>query len=159
MGQIRAGRSSTRTPARTLYSAASGFRGLTCVADPTGPGYHLIASLEGPGDIYAISARRDSGRALELNLQNYPLHPIWGRGLGTTIAAYNDMIAYPGSGTARRPDLLIGRGLIYDANYPGAWNSFYPYPAFVIRHANGSYDFQPINSSAWGERGASRPAP
>ena len=57
-------------PGSYTDSAASGFRGLTCVADPTGPGYHLIGSLEGPGDIYTISL--DGTQAsLELNLQNF----------------------------------------------------------------------------------------
>ena len=60
------------------------------------------------------------------------------------IAAYNDMIAYPGSGTQGHPDLLIGLGIINAPNYPFAWGHLYPNPTFLVRHGNGTYDFQPI---------------
>ena len=127
---------------------ASGFRGLTCVAQPTGPGYMLISALEGPGDIYDIPLD-GSQPTVELHTLNY-LSTQLGAWSGYVIAAYNDMVAYPGSGTTKRPDLLIGLGVLGAPNYPGAWQGMYPNPTFLVRHANGSYDFQVIDSSAWG---------
>ena len=108
----------------------------------------LIAALEGPGDIYDIPLD-GSQPTVELHTLNYLSTQI-GAWSGYVIAAYNDMVAYPGSGTKKRPDLLIGLGVLSAANYPGAWQGMYPNPTFLVRHANGSYDFQVIDSSAWG---------
>ena len=96
----------------------------------------LIAALEGPGDIYDIPLD-GSQPTVELHTLNYLSAQI-GAWSGYVIAAYNDMVAYPGSGTEKRPDLLIGLGVL-SANYPGAWQGMYPNPTFLVRHANGSY--------------------
>jgi hypothetical protein len=127
----------------SLPNGTSGFRGLTCVAQPTGRGYMLISALEGTGDIYAFQLNDMANPAIELNTLNYLSTQI-GTATWNVIAAYNDMIAYPGSGTQGHPDLIIGLGIINAPNYPFAWGHLYPNPTFLVRHANGTYDFQPI---------------
>ncbi len=87
----------------SLPNGTSGFRGLTCVAQPTGTGYMLISALEGTGDIYAFQLNDMANPAIELNTLNYLSTQI-GAATWNVIAAYNDMIAYPGSGTQGHPD-------------------------------------------------------
>jgi hypothetical protein len=54
------------------------------------------------------------------------------------------MIVYPQSGSTSCPDLLIGLG-IAAANYPQAYEGWYPNATFMIRHCNGTYDFRITN--------------
>ena len=89
-----------------LPSLSSGYRGLTCVPNLNGSGSMLIASLEGPGDIYDIPVN-GSQPTIELNTSNY-LSSQLGTWIGNVIAAYNSMIVYPQSGSTGCPDLLIG---------------------------------------------------
>jgi len=125
-----------------LNSQSSGFRGLTCVQKLNGSGSMLIASLEGPGDVYDIPLD-GSQPTIELHMSNY-LATELGAWVSYNIAAYNDMIVYPQSGSKSCPDLLIGLGVIYVGNYPNNYRGLYPTPSFVVRHCNGSYGFRKI---------------
>ena len=112
-----------------LLPASSGYRGLTCVNVPGQPpgDMMLIAATEGNGDIYEIPLD-GSPATLELNTANFIASNL-GASAGYVVTAYNNMTVYPQSGTATCPDLLIGVG------YPST---------MLIRHCNGTYDFQSI---------------
>ena len=126
-----------------LNSNSSGFRGLTCVPNLNGSGPMLIASLEGPGDIYDIPLD-GSQPTIELHMSNY-LSTQLGAWVGYVIAAYNNMVVYPQSGSTGCPDLLLGLGVIAAQNYPGAFQGDDPNASFVVRHCNGAYNsFQNI---------------
>jgi hypothetical protein len=140
-------------PGSYTNTAASGFRGLTCVPQPTGPGYMLIASLEGPGDIYDIPVGltapiASSAVSVELVMSNF-LATQLGYWASYSIPAYNNMVIYPGSGTSHRPDILIGVGVVNVGNDPNNYQGLYPNPTLLVRHANGSYDFQTLAWSGW----------
>jgi hypothetical protein len=125
-----------------LPSPSSGFRGLTCVPNLNGVGSMLIAALESDSiDIYDIPL--DGSRPIiELHTSNY-LATRLGTWVGYGIAAYNNMIVYPQSGSPSCPDLLIGLSIIA-AQYAQEYQNYYPTPSFLIRHCNGFYDFQTI---------------
>ncbi len=101
----------------------------------------LIAGLEGPGDIYDIPLD-GSQPTIELHMSNY-LSTQLGTWTDYVISAYNNMIVYPQSGSKSCPDLLIGLSIV-TMNYPNAYENYYPTPSFLVRHCNGSYDFQTI---------------
>jgi hypothetical protein len=124
-----------------LPSGSSGFRGLTCVPNLNGSGSMLIAALEGNGDIYDIPLD-GSQPTIELYTSNF-LATQLGTWVGNVIAAYNNMIVYPQSGSTSCPDLLIGLS-VYAGNYANAYENYYPNPSFLIRHCNGTYSFQSI---------------
>jgi hypothetical protein len=125
-----------------LNAQSSGFRGLTCVPKLDGSGSMLIASLEGPGDIYEFPLD-GSQPTIELYTSNY-LATELGYWVGYVIAAYNDMIVYPQSGSTGCPDLLIGLGVINAANYVNDYEGLYPTPTFLVRHCNGIYGFRTV---------------
>jgi hypothetical protein len=121
-----------------LNSASSGFRGLTCVPNLYGPGSMLIAALEGDSpDVYDIPLN-GSPATVELHTANY-LGSQLGTWVGYGIAAYNNMIVYPYSGTPSCPDLLIGLSIVA-TNYPNAYENYYPTASYLVRHCNGTYD-------------------
>jgi hypothetical protein len=125
-----------------LPSQSSGFRGLTCVPKLHGSGSMLIAALESNSiDIYDIPLD-GSQPAIELYTSNF-LSTRLGTWVGYGIAAYNDMIVYPESGTTSCPDLLIGLSLVANG-YAGAYETYYPTPSFLVRHCNGAYGFRTI---------------
>ena len=115
----------------------SGFRGLTCVPNLNGSGSMLIASLEGPGDVYEFPLD-GSPPTIELHMSNYLASQL-GAWISYATAAYNNMVIYPQSGSASCPDLLIGLGFIASVNYPNAYDDFYPNASFLVRHCNGTY--------------------
>jgi hypothetical protein len=128
-----------------LNSGSSGFRGLTCVPNLNGAGSMLIASLEGSSpDIYDIPLD-GSQPTIELHTDNF-VASLLGTWIGYDIAAYNNMIVYPQSGSTSCPDHLIGLSLVA-AGYPTAYESYYPLPTFLIRHCNGIYGFRTIDPS------------
>jgi hypothetical protein len=124
---------------------ASGFRGLTCVPKLTGAGSMLIAALEGPGDIYDIPLD-GSQPTIELHTTNF-LATLLGYWTAYAIAAYNNMVVYPHSGSTSCPDLLIGVGVVSTAHYANDYQGYYPTPTFLIRHCNGFYGFRTIDPS------------
>jgi hypothetical protein len=125
-----------------LNPSSSGFRGLTCVPNLNGSGSMLIASLEGNSpDVYDIPLN-GSEPLIELHTANYLASQL-GIRVGYGIAAYNNMIVYPKSGSTSCPDLLVGLSIV-TAQYANAYESYYPDPSFLVRHCNGSYNFQTI---------------
>ncbi len=120
----------------------SGVRGLTCVPNLNGSGSMLIAALEGPGDIYDIPLD-GSQPSVELHTSNY-LASQFGTWVTYDIAAYNNMVVYPQSGSTSCPDFLIGISAVVTAQYVNAYENWYPNPTFLLRHCNGSYNFQTI---------------
>ncbi len=121
---------------------SSGFRGLTCVPNLNGVGSMLIAALEGYSpDVYDIPLD-GSQPTIELHTANYLASQL-GTWVGYGVAAYNNMIVYPQSGSTSCPDLLIGLSVV-TTQYANAYENFYPAPSFLIRHCNGFYDFQTI---------------
>jgi hypothetical protein len=124
-----------------LNPASSGFRGLTCVPNLSGAGSMLIASLEGPGDIYDIPLN-GSHPTIELNTSNY-LATQLGVWVDYVIGAYNNMIVYPQSGSTSCPDVLIGLSIVA-ANYPNAYENWDPTATFLVRHCNGAYGLRKI---------------
>jgi hypothetical protein len=119
-----------------LNSQSSGFRGLTCVPNLNGAGSMLIASLEGNGDIYDIPLD-GSQPTIEFYTSNY-LSTQLGVWVDYVIAAYNNMLVDPQSGTPSCPTLLIGLSIIAQ-NYPNAYESYYPPASFLARYCNGTY--------------------
>jgi hypothetical protein len=103
-----------------------------------GQGSMLIASLEGdPPDIYDIPLN-GAPATIELHTANYIATQL-GTCVGYGIAAYNNMIVYPQSGSTGCPDLLIGFGVLGTANYANAYQGNYPTALFVVRHCNEAY--------------------
>jgi hypothetical protein len=126
-----------------LPSQSSGYRGLTCVPNLHGSGFMLIAALESDSaDIYEFPLD-GSQPTIELHTSNF-LATQLGAWVGYGIAAYNNMIVYPQSGSTSCPDLLIGLGVVYAGNYPNAYQGYYPTASFLIRHCNGVYRFRTI---------------
>jgi hypothetical protein len=122
-----------------LPSSSSGFRGLTCVPNLNGAGSMLIASLEGDSpDVYDIPLD-GSQPTIELHTANY-LSSELGTWVGYGIAAYNDMIVYPQSGSTSCPDLLLGLGLLNTSYYVNDYDGSYPTALYLVRHCNGEYD-------------------
>jgi hypothetical protein len=119
-----------------LPSQSSGFRGLTCVPNLNRAGSMLIAGLEGPGEIYDIPLD-GSQPTIELYTSNY-LASQMGVWVNYVIAAYNNMIVYPESGTTSCPTLLIGLAIVAN-NFPNAYEGYYPSASFLVRYCNGSY--------------------
>jgi hypothetical protein len=121
-----------------LPSESSGFRGLTCVPNLNGPGSMLIAALEGYSpDIYDIPLD-GSQPTIELYTANYIASRL-GTWVGYGIAAYNNMIVYPQSGSTSCPDLLIGFGVLGTGNNANAYEGLYPTASFIVRHCDGAY--------------------
>ncbi len=125
-----------------LPAGTSGFRGLTCVPNLNGSGSMLIASLEGPGDIYEFPLD-GSQPTVELHMSNY-LGTQLGTWISFSTAAYNNMVIDPYSGTTSCPDLLIGVGFIETSSYANAYRGYYPTPLFLVRHCNGVYGIRAI---------------
>ena len=126
----------------TLPNGTSGLRGLTCVPNTYGSGSMLIASMEGPGDVYEFPLD-GSAPSIELHMTNY-LATELGTWINYSTAAFNNMVAYPNSGTASCPDLMLGVGYIvvtssYAGAYHGKRNYYYPKASLIIRHCNGAY--------------------
>jgi hypothetical protein len=144
----------------TLPSGSSGFRGLTCVALPNGAGNELLTSLEGPGDIYAIPLGLSAPYTLtaskiELNMSKF-LSTQLGTYIPSSVDAYNNMLTYPNTGTAHRPDIMFGTGMMFDspanscfvnnilASYGDAAGNWCKHGGLIVRHPNGVYDYENI---------------
>ena len=121
-----------------LPAQSSGFRGLTCVPNLNGSGSMLISALEGQTvDIYDIPLD-DSQATIELHTSNYIASQL-GQWVGYGIAAYNNMVVYPESGSTRCPDLIIGLGALFTPNYANDYEGFHPNGLYMVRHCNGAY--------------------
>jgi hypothetical protein len=123
-----------------LASESSGFRSLTCVRNLYGPGTMLIAVLENNSpDVYDFPLN-GSPPTIELHGANYLGTHI---GVGVGYGLGYSSVVYTQSGTTHCPDFLIGY-YIAAPSYPSAYEGNYPYASFLIRHCNGTYDFQTI---------------
>jgi len=126
-----------------LPSQSSGFRGLTCVPNLNGDCSMLIAGLEGDSpDIYDIPLD-GSEPTIELYTANYIASQL-GTWVGYGIAAYNNMVVYPDSGTTSCPTLLIGLGVVNTSNYANEYENDYPTALYLVRHCNGAYSLRTI---------------
>jgi hypothetical protein len=110
------------------------------VPNLNGAGSMLIASLEGNADIYDIPLD-GSQPTIELYTSNY-LATQLGTYVDYVIAAYNNMIVDPQSGTTSCPTLLIGLSIIAN-NYQNAYEGYYPPASFLARYCNGTYSYLP----------------
>lgn len=107
-----------------LVVPSSGFRGLTTVPDPHGPGEVLLAALEGNlCRVVRIDPRDDFRETLELDVIDF-LATHWGERPTYAVAAYDDFLPVvdPRSGETR---LLCGLGATYstqlDTHPADAW--------------------------------------
>ena len=125
-----------------LSSFSSGFRGLTCVPNLNGSGSMLIAAWRATRLISTNIPLDGSQPSIELHTANY-LATRLGTWVGYGIAAYNDMIVYPQSGSTSCPDLLISLSVV-TAQYVNAYENYYPTPSFLVRHCNGVYGLRTI---------------
>jgi hypothetical protein len=119
-----------------LPSESSGFRGLTCVPTLDGAGSMLIASLEGSGNIYDIPLD-GSQPTIELYTSNY-LASQMGLWVDYVIAAYNNMVVDPQSGTTSCPTLLIGLSIDAPSD-PNGYEDYYRPASYLVRYCNGAY--------------------
>ena len=142
MGQIPVAGIYYQYSGPALPSASSGFRGLTCVPNLNGSGSMLISALEGPGDIYDIPLD-GSQPTIELNTSNY-LSTQLGTWVSYDIAAYNNMIVYPQSGSTTCPDLLLGLSLSSRRNMQMHTRVIIPPRRFSYGIAMGPTTFQTI---------------
>ena len=106
-----------------------------------GSGSMLIASLEGIGNIYDIPLN-GATPTIELYTSNFVASQL-GTRVGNLIAAYNNMIVYPRSGSTSCPVLLLGLS-VYAGEYAKAYENYYPAPSFLTRHCIGAYGFHAI---------------
>lgn len=107
-----------------LVVPSSGFRGLTTVPNPDGPGEVLLAALEGDlCRVVRIDPRDDFRETLELDVIDF-LAAHWGERPTYAVAAYDDFLPVvdPRSGGTR---LLCGLGATYstqlDTHPADAW--------------------------------------
>jgi hypothetical protein len=128
----------------TLPAVSSGFRGLTCVPNTSGPGDMLITALEDdPLQIYAIQLAPSYSGAVEFDVSDF-LTSSLGTQVGYGIGAYNDMLADPYStGPDGCPDRLIGL-LATAPNFTGAYGIAYPSAMFLVRHCDATYELRVI---------------
>jgi hypothetical protein len=112
---------------RNWASAVSGFRGLSCVADPNDNHYELWTALEN-GDLYTIPLGKNpppyntpytiTSSDIELHLKNY-LSSAMGVILNQAVAAYNRTIIYPNTGSWPHNDIIMGVGTLVLGGPPG----------------------------------------
>jgi hypothetical protein len=138
-----------RYPKEATYNW-SGFRGLTCVSNPNGAGDVLIASLEGPGDIYRFpiySTIQAVTPTIELHMNNW-LGSQLGYLVSYSTGAWNNtMPVDTGYGSPGCSDRFVNVGDLAASNYPTPYQTdTYPYAIYTIRHCNGSYE--PIRTYA-----------
>ena len=126
----------------------SGFRGLTAIPNPSGPGEVLLAALEDLRPrIYRIDpARANSSGQYDATLE-LEVSPFLTRAFGTkttfAIVAYNKITKYPGRGPCVR--MLMG----IEAKTPNASQTFGqqrydPRAHFLMRDCDGAYSLHQI---------------
>jgi hypothetical protein len=131
----------------------SGFRGLTCIPNPSGAGEVLLVSLEDQdARIYRIEpdemdASGQSKATLELDISSFLT-----RALATetsfVIAAYNEMTIYPDP-TGACPYILMGVEA-KTPRYPQTFGkqNFYPYGLYLVRDCKGDYSVRKLRDLA-----------
>lgn len=120
---------------------ASGLRGLTTIANPTGPGDALITGKEGLiADVLRFDPNVGFRPVIELYAQNF-LRQRWGPGYSLSdnyvVLSYNDIPQYVDPRTGETVQLVT---LFAQSPNPGQANSAW----FFIRHANAQYDLREV---------------
>ena len=123
-----------------LESGSSGWRGLTCVANPSGSGPPvLLAYLEhNPGTGWTFPTSAPYTATQEVNFNTLFTNTV-GVQAGYGIEAYNNTTLYPYSSGSACPDILVGFTM-GTAAFDDDVGIAYPNAQYVIRHCNGSYD-------------------
>ncbi|MBN8457252.1 MAG: VOC family protein [Verrucomicrobia bacterium] len=141
-------------PGRSLRTAQ--LRGMTAVPAPDGKGEVLLVAWDTrDAAIERIDPRNNFKTTVELNVRDY-FAKQWGRPVGISTFAYNDMlpVAHPFTGEKAH---LIGLWLV-DPN--GEANEIGKSSWYLVRYADGSYRYQriwdennPLTNSQYGLRG------
>ncbi len=120
---------------------ASGLRGLTTIANPTGPGDALITGKEGlVADVLRFDPNAGFRPVIELYAQNF-LRQRWGTGYSLSdnyvVLSYNDMPQYVDPRTGETVQLVT---MLAQSPNPDQANSAW----FLVRHANAQYDLHEV---------------
>jgi hypothetical protein len=149
-------------PGRSLRT--SQLRGMTAAPAPDGKGEVLLVAWDTRDAlIERIDPRNNFKMTVELNVRDY-FAKQWGRKVGISTFAYNDMlpVAHPVTGEKAH---LIGLWLL-DPN--GEGNEIGKSSWYLVRYADGTYRYQriwdennPLTNSQFGLRGCRsiRPSP
>jgi catechol 2,3-dioxygenase-like lactoylglutathione lyase family enzyme len=149
-------------PGRSLRTAQ--LRGMTAAPAPDGKGEVLLVAWDTrDAVIERIDPRNTFKTTVELNVRDY-FAKQWGRTVGISTFAYNDMlpVAHPGTGEKAH---LIGLWLV-DPN--GEGNEIGKSSWYLVRYADGTYRYQriwdeqnPLTNAKYGLRGCRsiRPSP
>jgi hypothetical protein len=137
-----------KTSIQEQSANVTGFRGLTCIPDASGPGEVLLVGVEdNPARIYKIAAdAAGSGgnykASKELDVSSF-LSSALGTQATYTIVAYNNMTQYPDPSGGACPRMLVG----LETNTPGAQKTFDrhdPNAHFLIRDCHGGYALREV---------------
>jgi hypothetical protein len=120
---------------------ASGLRGLTTIANPTGDNEALLAGKEG---LVSVMDRFDPDTGyqpvVELYVQSF-LRQQWGSGFGLLnnylVVGYNDIPQYTDPRTGENVNLVT---MLAQSPNPDQANSAW----FLVRHANAQYDLHEV---------------
>src|SRR5262249_55291607 len=131
----------------------SGFRGLTCMPNPSGAGKVLLVFLEdADARIYRIEpddidASGQSKATLELDISSFLTRNLETK-TSFVIAAYNEITIYP-SATGACPYILMGIEA-KTPEYPQTFGKqkFYPDGLYLVRDCKGFYSVQKIRDLA-----------
>lgn len=120
---------------------ASGLRGLTTIANPTGEGDALITGKEGLiADMLRFDPNAGFRPVIELYAQNF-LRQQWGSGYNLSnnyvVLSYNDIPQYVDPRTGETVQLVT---MLAQSPNPDQANSAW----FLVRHANAHYDLREV---------------
>jgi catechol 2,3-dioxygenase-like lactoylglutathione lyase family enzyme len=149
-------------PGRSLRTAQ--LRGMTAVPAPDGKGEALLVAWDTrDAVIERIDPRNNFKTTVELNVRDY-FAKQWGRPVGISTFAYNDMLPVTHPVTGEKAH-LIGLWLV-DPN--GEGNEIGKSSWYLVRYADGTYRYQriwdeknPLTDAKYGLRGCRsiRPSP
>ncbi len=122
----------------------SGFRGATCVPNPSGTGDALLLGLEdSPSIVYRVNLH-DFSAVQELNVSRF-LSAAWHTRVTYAIVAYNNMVRYPNAAAPACPSLLLGLEAV-TPDLPGGFGptKFNRDASFLVRSCRGTYTVRTI---------------
>jgi catechol 2,3-dioxygenase-like lactoylglutathione lyase family enzyme len=149
-------------PGRSLRTAQ--LRGMTAVPGPDGNGEVLLVAWDSrDAAIERIDPRNGFNTTVELDVRDY-FAKQWGRRVGISTFAYNDMlpVVHPDTGEKAH---LIGLWLV---DFNGEGNEIGKSSWYLVRYADGAYRYgriwdekNPLTDSRYGLRGCRsiRPSP
>jgi len=89
-------------------SNISGFRGATCIPNPSGSGEPLLLALEdSPSIISRVNPQDHFSEVQELNVSSFLSSP-WHARVTYAIVAHNSMVPYPNTAAPPCPSLMRG---------------------------------------------------